>query len=198
MSELSPEEVAQFRELLDKQKITQAIYRYARATDRTDVELFRSTFWEEGEFDGGPAPGLVHESASEMLEVDVPKRFTQSHHLFGNITISIEGMRAQVESYAIAYHRTPPTPEGIEGLIGKTRFAAGGGGSDEPHDMVMGLRYVDLWEKRGDEWRILKRRLVPDWTMSGPSTTIVDEGIMQHLRWRGTRGAADPSNTPFD
>lgn len=198
MTDLSPDEIAQLRELLDKQKIMEGIHRYARATDRADTELFKSTFWEEGAFDGGPAEGLVHESAREMLEVEVPKRFTHSHHLFGNIQIRIEGRRAHVESYAIAYHRTPPTMEGIGELIGDTRFRDGGGRADQPHDMVMGLRYVDLWEKRGDEWRMLKRRLVSDWTTSGPSTTIIGEGIMRHLRWHGARGAADPSNTPFD
>lgn len=47
--------------LIDRQRITDVIHRYCRATDRLDVQLFMTTFWEDGGFEGGPAVGSAIE-----------------------------------------------------------------------------------------------------------------------------------------
>src|SRR3546814_13293861 len=84
---LSEEEIGRLRQLLDRQQIIEGVYRYARGIDRADSDLFKSVFWEDGLFVGGPAEGLVHEVADELINDVVAQRFRKSQHLFGNILI---------------------------------------------------------------------------------------------------------------
>lgn len=68
----------------------------------------------------------------------------QMQHLVGNMLIRNSGATASAESYFIGYHR--PKDE-----------------QNRPFDMFAGGRYLDELEKRGDEWRIIRRKVVFDW-----------------------------------
>lgn len=192
-SALTPAEIAAVREMLDRQQITRAIYDYARGMDRADWALFKSVFWPDGVFDGGPAEGKVWETADDLFAAVVAHQFATSQHLFANVLIDIQGPRAYSESYAIVYHQTYPTRESNEIMVGVRRLQQIQGRADISYDYVMGLRYVDVWEKRGGAWKILRRRLVLDWTQVQPLSHPSGGGIMDHLRWAGCRGTQDPS-----
>jgi hypothetical protein len=71
-------------------------------------------------------------------------------HFMGNQLVELDGDTARVETYAVAYH-----------------WKGEPAGSDHPENLVVGVRYLDTVQRRGDRWRIAKRQVAPDWR-SGP------------------------------
>ncbi len=113
--------------------INEALFRYCHGLDRRDLETLKSAFWEDGTDDhgGGPVPAFVF--AAGVLESLSVMRSTQ--HVVSNVMVNPENeARARVQSYMVAYHQIEAETGGIE--------------------MVLGGRYLDLVEKRGEIWRI--------------------------------------------
>ncbi len=133
--------VAEIETLIARQQIADVIYRYARGIDRLDFDLVRSCYHPDAYDDHGSFAGNVEgfiAAASAFLP-----RWTATQHFMGNMLIEIEGDCARAETYAVAYHR---------------REDAEGNGKDD----VMGLRYVDRFEKRG-AWKIAHRVVANEW-----------------------------------
>ena len=76
--------------------------------------------------------------------------FDSTMHFLGQQLVELSGDRAHSETYCVAYHRRDPR-DGEEGV-----------------DLWMGLRYVDVFERRDGEWRIADRRCAFDWTRNDP------------------------------
>jgi hypothetical protein len=124
--------------LLDKQAISEGLADYARGADRIDVDLLKSVFHPEAVADyGAMFTGTGHEFA-EFLGAVHPSMETH-HHQLGSIAIRVDGDRAGSETYVIA----------------RLRFRNEDGSLT---DITSYGRYVDLWERREDRWRILRRR----------------------------------------
>ena len=71
--------------------------------------------------------------------------FKVTMHMMGLPLIDLQGDRADVETYAIAWHQRPGSRDG------------------SLKDDVWGVRYLDRFERRGGEWRIANRTMVRDW-----------------------------------
>lgn len=128
--------------LLARQEIADVIYRYARGIDRMDFDLVRSCYHADAFDDHGSMKGTVEEfiaAASSFLT-----RWTVTQHFMGNMLIEVVGEHARAETYAVAYHR---------------REDADGNGKDD----VMGIRYVDRFERRGGAWKIAHRVVATEW-----------------------------------
>ena len=59
--------------------------------------------------------------------------------------------------------------------------------------MLMGGRYIDHLTRRDGEWRILTRRVVAEWTTTGPSGTGVAPGVLDVF----TRGRWDTGDVSY-
>jgi len=137
------------QELLDKQAITEAIYRYGRCMDRLDREAGQSMFWPEASADYGQMfQGTCYDFIEMCMEAH--PTFESHSHQFSNILIAVEGTTATSESYGdVTLRRIDEDGQFI--------------------DLRNLGRYVDRWEKRGDEWRIIDRIYLHDFDQSGPS-----------------------------
>ncbi|MEL7130563.1 MAG: nuclear transport factor 2 family protein, partial [Pseudomonadota bacterium] len=62
-----------------------------------------------------------------------------------------------------------------------------------PQEKVVGGRYLDVIEKRGDEWKISSRVYVMDWNRNTPSAAIWEGGLYDQLKYRGLRFPDDLS-----
>lgn len=145
-------------ELYDKHCIQENLMIYARAADRQDVELMRTTRWPDstenhGEFDG---PG------QDWCDYCVGWKdaICNANHHMSNVLIEVEGTRAKCESMFIVV----------------VQYKAG-------NTMFLGGRYRDLCEKRGEEWKILRRDVIWDW---------LDDHVLSN-RW-DLHNAPDMSN----
>ena len=100
----------------------------------------------------------------------IPSNWTIGHGQSGNSDRAFDGS-AKAETYCVAYHLT--------------------GGEDE-REMVVGGRYLDLLERRDDEWRIKTKVYALDWNRNVPATANWDDGMYGQLRTRGGRYPDDP------
>jgi hypothetical protein len=140
----------QWHELLDKQAITEVIYRYGRSMDRLDRELGQSVFWPEATADyhqqmyQGTGYGFID------MVMEAHPNFTAHSHQFSNILITIDGDTATSETY---------------GDVTLRRLDEDGQCIDSRN---LG-RYVDRWERRRGEWRIIERTYLHDFDQRGAS-----------------------------
>jgi hypothetical protein len=155
--------------LMAERAIHRGLTAYARGIDRLDLETVRGCYWPEATDDHGSFKG-GREDFIEFLRV-VLARFHSTNHFLGNVAIDVDlgSGTARAETYAVAYHRM----DDAEGNL---------------VDMTAGLRYVDRWERRGDDWRIIERVVAYDWRRSDPA---VGESGFASTYVRGLRSSDD-------
>jgi 3-phenylpropionate/cinnamic acid dioxygenase small subunit len=160
--------------LLDKDEIRDALCRYARAVDRGDWDLMRTTYHadahdEHGDYKGG-IDGLVEWLDQRFAGVD------NSMHLLGNCLIDFAGPDlALVETYFVSRRLRPPTADERKSI----------GARDVMCREAWG-RYVDRFERREGQWRVAHRTVV----LEASSTSLALGGARSEgLRWgRRERG----------
>lgn len=176
--------------LEDQQKIRETIENYSRGLDRADTEIMHSVFWPDARFPDGPPQGTASEFIDELFGNISPKMLASTHHLLGNSTIKIDGDSAWAETYAIAHHRSFPTTESNEAMLG-VNLQPELKGRDQT--LIIGFRYIDVFERRDGMWRILRRQLIFDWSEHGLYSGIEAGGLYDGTPLRGARRHADPS-----
>jgi len=158
----------QTQELLDKQQIKDVIARYCRGCDRLDRTLLESVYWPDARDSHGTFEGDGRAVVDFILK-SLDGLVTQ--HFIGNCLIEMESAtRARGETYVIALHQYD------------TRFHG--------EEFAVGARYVDKFEKRGEEWRIIDRTLIFDYsrnTAKSPTTRYADLP-----NWGSKKKGADP------
>lgn len=135
-------DTAAIETLIARQHIADVIYRYARGIDRLDMPLVLACYHAGAYDDHGSFAG----TAEEFVAWAEPflRRWTATMHFMGNMLIEIDGAVARAETYAVAYHR---------------REDADGNGKDD----VLGIRYVDRFERRDGVWKIAHRVVATEW-----------------------------------
>ncbi|EGD25923.1 nuclear transport factor 2 family protein [Prescottella equi] len=129
--------------LIDKQEITEVLYRYARAVDRKDFDRVADCYFPDA-IDNhggyiGTVAGLIEDMKSRHATID------SSLHYVTNVLIGLDGDTADVESYCLCYLRQAP--------------AVAGGPQSRA---TVKCRYVDRFERRDGQWRIADRIVVFD------------------------------------
>jgi len=136
--------------LMAERAIKRVILAYSRAVDRYDFDALSDCYWPEGTDDHGSFKGL----AGDFVEWNKGAlgRFDMTNHFLGNmfVEVDMESGTAKAETYAVAYHRY----NDAEGQL---------------TDMTAGLRYVDRFERRGGEWKILERVIAYSWRRTDPA-----------------------------
>ena len=161
------------RELWDLREIERVILRLARATDRRDSEAILACYHPDAEDDHGAFRGSAAEFAAWVPQTLAIFEATQ--HFLSPPRIELEGEVARCETYCTAHHLFPPE-------------APGGA-----RDAIMGLRYVDRFERRDGAWRIARRTCVWDYTYLVPAGERWPFGP----EWRlGRPDRDDPSYSP--
>lgn len=149
--------------LLAKDAVSDAIIRFARGADTADLELIRSVYWPEATDDHGNFSGNAMEFAEHAMAV--LKRFRKVMHFITNITISFPSDgQADAQSYFYAYHEHLGEPGGGQTMV-----------------TLVGGRYLDRFEERKGEWRILRRVVTMDWNEHRPLATLGADAI-EHFR----------------
>lgn len=141
MSDANPS--AKLVELMDREAIRDCIYRYCRGIDRADEAALRASYWPDA-YDShgayaGPAEGFF------VWVKEAWRHKPRNVHQVSNILIEFRsGSSAVVETYFNALQRGT----GGDGVLRQVHLAG---------------RYCDLFEKRGEAWRVARRTVVYDW-----------------------------------
>jgi SnoaL-like domain len=134
----------------DCEAIRQVIYRYCRGIDRADRDILESCYWPDAIDDHGVAAC----SAAEFIDICLAAvQHMVTVHMIGNVLIEDGGHdTALVESYFHATHRLPDAD-----------------GSGEREWTLLG-RYLDRFEPRDGQWRIISRVVAVDHERSVTAT----------------------------
>lgn len=154
--------------LLDRQAITDLLYRYCRAVDRLDVPLGRSIWHEDAIADYGDS--FYQGDGRGVIDLICAQHHGLLHHShqLSNILIEVDGDSAGSESSVTA----------------TLRLQRG----DTLVQMMVWSRYVDQWSRRDGCWGLEKRIAIRDFD------EIRDVTEMQRHA-TGTRNRSDPSYT---
>ena len=142
--------------LIDREKIRDCLARLARGEDRRDAGLIGGGYWPDATDDHGVFAG----SFAQYLAWVVPgaPSIPVTLHTLGQSLIDLRGGTALVETHVTAYHRIDM-------------------GGDE-RDVVIGGRYLDRMERRGDEWRIAHRTMLYDWVRDFGTSVDWSQGLL--------------------
>ena len=130
--------------LSDHDAIRQVAARYARGVDRLDGDLMKSAYWPEATDDHGVFVGNAMAFCDRVI--DSHQRFTATMHCCMNHAIEVSGTKGSGEIYNVTY--VFRTDNGVDFL-----------------DTWFG-RYLDQYENRNGEWRIIERICVHENTTS--------------------------------
>ena len=117
---------------------------YARGVDRADLETLSSVYHPDATDEHGSFSGLGTAFAKQLVDNEKNMTAVGQHHIT-NVVIQMDSDDdARVESYFLAFH-----PHEETGSL-KLGIAAG--------------RYIDHFQRRDGAWKILRRRVIMDWT----------------------------------
>jgi hypothetical protein len=177
-------EAYSIRRIADRMEIQDCIHKFARAVDRRDWALARSVYHEDAVDDHG----IYNGPAENFIEFTKKRHETvlMSMHHVSNITIEFDGdNRALVESYVFAWQSLSPSNADMRAAVDKHTTAG-----DQPLEMLMIARYVDVFTYKNEAWRIQYRQLVYESSMKViPEATGPDVG---NTMKKGRRDHSDP------
>jgi hypothetical protein len=157
----------QVRYLKDRKDIFDVLKRYTRGADRHDKDLVRGAFWPEATISFGTQ--MTRDQYVDWEENELAGYAAHQHHITGQ-TIDIDGDTAHVESYVV-YFLVPrdrsadtvgPATLGKANTKEKTRLGSG--------------RYIERWERRNGDWKILVREYVEDLALLGDTVDLCTSG----------------------
>lgn len=159
----------QIKEIIDHYQITKLINEYCHGCDRMDAvrmaAIYAADSWDDHGANKCAGPEYVRRAIEEM-----PKTIVCSH-LMGQTLIEVTGDKAGAESLFIATVRT-------------------GGTDGQLIHNQLGGRYVDSLVRESGAWKVKKRIVVRDWSLSQPVYADWLEG-RPHVQ--GQRSNEDPS-----
>jgi hypothetical protein len=133
-----------------------AALRYCHGVDRLDPDVMKSAYWPDATDDHGNFVGNAHEFVDYCMVAHLRWRSTM-HCVLNHLVEIDDDTHGRGEIYNITYLFRNPEE---------------GAADDAPEilDTWWG-RYLDRYEKRGDQWRIIERVCVNE----GSMTTTVDK-----------------------
>jgi hypothetical protein len=146
-------QASQLQELLDREAIRDVVWRYCHGVDRADKAVLETIYWPEaiethGEYVGS-ASGFIGHALNVVNQVE------SIQHLIGNTLIRVVGSHANVESSFFCYQVMPAKAPDHPDYSGRP--------GPGPCSLFLGGRYLDRFECRAGEWRILHRTVAFDW-----------------------------------
>jgi uncharacterized protein (TIGR02246 family) len=134
-------------ELLDREAIRAVVTRYFRGVDRGDVELVASVFHSDAVEVRGRHELSGPELAPAMVASVLENMAATSHHVTSQ-TIELDGDTAGCETYCLGIH-----VQDRDGVPFRVKSAS---------------RYLDRFERRAGEWRVVRREVLLEMLHASP------------------------------
>lgn len=144
--------------LKDRRDIFDVAIRYVRGADRHDKELARSAFWPDATISYGEPMG--RDEFVDWQERALSDYAAHQHHVTGQ-TVDFDGDTAHVESYVLYFLVPRDRTADVAGT------ATPGRGLESEKTRLGSGRFIERWERRGGDWKILVREYVEDLALEG-------------------------------
>jgi len=145
-----------------------------------DEALLSEVFHEDARYIHGEQTGAITDFIAYAF--DSLKSFESTQHYISNPLITVEGDHATGETSYMSYQ----CGTGAKG-VGLGAYQD----TDAAENVIVGGRYLDRFEYRNGQWRIIERRNVRDWENWHPADArqVLDLPAFA----RGARGRTDAS-----
>jgi len=130
--------------MLDKEAIREVLWRYCRGVDRRDADIVTSCYHPDA-YDDHMGNIYTGETVGQGLVDWMNSIMVKTSHNITTNNIEVDGDTAGSESYTTSMH--------IQGT-----------NDDDSHTMLSVARYIDRFEQRDGEWKILKRLVVTEFS----------------------------------
>ena len=162
--------------ILDRIAIEDCLTRYCHGVDRCEPEILKTVYWPDATDDHGFWQG----KAQAFVDFCIPVLRTrdQTLHCISNILIRLEGKEARVQCYFNALERVKRK-------------------DGSANDVTFLGRYIDRFEKRGEEWRIAERKVQVDTWRIWDDSADWPRGVFGAKLEVGKRGAEDAAHKLF-
>ncbi len=124
--------------------VTRVLVRYAHAVDARDYDGVAACYWPDAHDEHADFSGDAVAYVAWLRDVLPP--ITTLTHQFTNVLVDVQ---SAVDATSAAY-------------CTNTLVFAGAPGEPDTHTTSC-LRYLDRFENRDGEWRIIERRVLTDW-----------------------------------
>jgi hypothetical protein len=142
--------------LEDRAAIEEIVFRFCRAVDRSDLEAIPALFHPDAHDNHGLYEGDVPGLVAWLRERH--KNIVFANHTVSNILIEFSGSdQALVESRLITCIRYTPQGSALFANSAGITLPAG-----KSVDSLTFARYIDVFERRENVWKISRRIAVPD------------------------------------
>lgn len=142
--------------MLAREKIRDCIARLARGEDRRCDQRISLCFWPDATTDFGIFEGNFRQYLDWVTPGSPAVLLTQ--HILGQTLVQVRHKQAAAETHVISYHRINT--------------------GEQERDIVIGGRYLDRLEKRNNEWRIIQRTMLYDWSQDWGQAVDWRQGMM--------------------
>jgi hypothetical protein len=153
--------------LADIQDIRDALTRYCRGTDKCDLKLAASAFHEDSQEDHGPFKGKSHDFLAMVMPI-LREQYQALSRTVTNVSVEFEGETALSEANWSVIMR------------------------DATLDTFQAGRYLDRWERRNGEWKIVARLAVIDWWRQDPRNAYAFPHNAESMTKFAMRGLENP------
>ena len=176
----------------DRQAIENVLGTYCRALDRLDLELLKSVYHSDGFDDHGEMKMNAHEFAEQVL-AKMRVICEYGMHTITQTVIDVKGDQANSEAYYIGLHIVSAGEESIRNFFGPAYLEEQrkAGNLDKRHQYICGGRYIDVFEKRKGEWKILRRKMTNEFAICEPAGSYT-EGVPAAFFTGSRRDRQDP------
>lgn len=130
------------QQISDREEIRDLAMRYCHGVDRLDPDVMKSAYWPDAVDDHGNFVGNAHEFVDYCMVAHLRWTWTMHSIFTHQIELDADGVHARGEIYNITNLCRADTGD-IDTWYG---------------------RYLDRYQKRGDEWRIIHRVCVHNGT----------------------------------
>ena len=148
---LTPDLIAFVKEQKARAEIHACLLRYTRGVDRHDRPLMLSAYWPEAYDEHGVAEGVAADFVDWAIGWHSDNQ-SKHQHIITNSTVELDGDSAHGETY----------------------YTFWGENREGPPTLAFG-RYVDRFQRRNGEWRIVHRVCVNEFTGNFSATPITAE-----------------------
>jgi len=143
MSEVVTGRDAEVQQRLDKEAIREALMRYCRGVDRLDAEIISSVYHPDA-YDDHAGRIFTGETVGQGLVDWMTEIMDVTSHNITTSNIEVNGATAGSEAYTTSMH--------LQTI------------DDVQRTLLAVARYIDRFEKRNGEWKIISRIVVPEFT----------------------------------
>lgn len=149
-----------------RNSIEDALRSYCRGIDRLHAPSIAAGFHPGADLiDYGPQPSKIEQFVEHAVAA-LAGKFVATQHRISNISIELDGDRALVETYVLAFH------------VEET--------GDERLLHTFSGRYIDRFEERDGAWKIASRTLRNDWS------NVVPMGLPMSGQWQASGRGSTP------